>query len=368
MKILLFGEYSNVHTTLAEGLRALGHKVVVVSDGDSWKQYPRDIDLRRPSGLLGGLRLWGKTLCYMPRFTGYDVVQLINPLFVDLKAERQFPFFRFLKRHNKRIVLGAFGMDYYWVNENITRKPLRYSDFNIGDELRTDEPAMRERRDWLGTAKERLNRFVADEADAIVTGLYEYDVCYRPNFPGKTTFIPFPIKVVPHGERPPHDKTVIFAGISKGRSAYKGTDIMLRAARVTAAENADRTELKVTEGVPFAQYQRLLDSADIILDQLYSYTPAMNALEAMARGVVCVGGGEPENYEILGEKDLRPIVNVVPNEKSVYEALTRLVNSPGLLRRLQRESVEYVKRHHDHIAVAKRYEQLYRSLFATDNQ
>lgn len=43
MKILLLGEYSNVHWTLAQGLRALGHSVTVVSDGDGWKNYPRDI-------------------------------------------------------------------------------------------------------------------------------------------------------------------------------------------------------------------------------------------------------------------------------------------------------------------------------------
>ena len=37
MRILLMGEYSNVHNTLAIGLRALGHEVTVASDGDSWK-------------------------------------------------------------------------------------------------------------------------------------------------------------------------------------------------------------------------------------------------------------------------------------------------------------------------------------------
>lgn len=34
MKILLLGEYSNVHWTLAEGLRQLGHEVTVASNGD----------------------------------------------------------------------------------------------------------------------------------------------------------------------------------------------------------------------------------------------------------------------------------------------------------------------------------------------
>ena len=47
MKILLLGDYSNVHNTLAEGLKALGHDCVVASNGDHWKNYPRDIDLKR---------------------------------------------------------------------------------------------------------------------------------------------------------------------------------------------------------------------------------------------------------------------------------------------------------------------------------
>ena len=33
MRILLLGEYSNVHATLAKGLKALGHEVVLASDG-----------------------------------------------------------------------------------------------------------------------------------------------------------------------------------------------------------------------------------------------------------------------------------------------------------------------------------------------
>ena len=41
MKILLMGEYSNVHATLADGLRKLGHQVTVVSNGDFWKNYPQ---------------------------------------------------------------------------------------------------------------------------------------------------------------------------------------------------------------------------------------------------------------------------------------------------------------------------------------
>ena len=360
MKILLIGEYSNVHATLAEGLRAIGHQVTVISDGDGWKNYPRDIDASRKPGKLGGIVLMAKLYATLPKLRGYDVVQLINPMFLELKAERLFFFYDYLRKHNKKVFLDAFGMDYYWVHECVERKPLRYSDFNFGNELRTDEAAIRERRDWLGTTKEQLNKMIAEDCDGIITGLYEYQVCYEPNFPDKTRFIPFPIKMPENSpETEVHDKLNLFIGISKERSAYKGTDIMLRAAEAIAAKYPQQVVLKVANGIPFAQYERMLDSSDAILDQLYSYTPAMNALLAMSKGIVVVGGGEPENYEILGEKELRPIVNVEPSYESVYQELEELVLHPERIPELKRQSITYIRQYHDYIKVAKEYEAFY---------
>ena len=82
MKILLLGEYSNVHWTLSEGLRQLGHTVTVVSNGDFWKNYQRNIDLSRTYTKLGGISYMIKLYSLLPRLRGYDVVQIINPIFV----------------------------------------------------------------------------------------------------------------------------------------------------------------------------------------------------------------------------------------------------------------------------------------------
>lgn len=365
MKILLLGEYSNVHWTLAEALRALGHEVTVISNGDFWKDYRRDIDLSRTPGRIGGIRYMLRLLQLRRSLVGYDVVQLINPMFLELKAERIFPIYKFLRRHNQKIVLGAFGMDCYWVHENITRKPLRYSDFNIGNELRNNRDALKEQRDWIGTLKGRLNQFIAKNCDFIVTGLYEYDVCYRPLFPDKTTFIPFPInlhnKPVKHYAR--NDaKLRLFIGINSRRSEYKGTDIMLKAARYVVAKYPDKAELEIAENVPFHRYQTMLGDSDVILDQLYSYTPAMNALEAMSQGVICVGGGEPESYDLLHEQELRPIVNVRPDYDDVVRQLEFLVLHPEEVSLKSKQSIEYVRRHHDAAKVALQYEKLYRRL------
>ncbi|MCH5174599.1 MAG: glycosyltransferase family 1 protein [Prevotellaceae bacterium] len=365
MRILLLGDYSNVHATLAEGLRALGHECVVASDGDKWKGYPRDIDLRREFGLRGNASFVWRLMKALPKFRGYDVVQLINPIFFELKAERLPPLYKYLRRYNGKVLLGAFGMDYYWAYVNTFERPLRYSDFNFADTIRTDREAERYRNDWIGTPKETLNRMIAKDCDGIVAGLYEYWVTYR-QFDYKMRFIPFPIK--PDGvsslaaNRATQYPISLFVGISKNRSAYKGTDIMLDAARAVQAKYPDKLRLQVAEGVPFVQYQHMMNTSDAILDQLYSYTPAMNSLLAMSKGIVNIGGGEPENYEILGEKELRPIINVQPTFKSCYDAIENLVLHPEILPMLKRQSIEYVRKHHDYIKVAQQYLDFYNAL------
>lgn len=369
MKILLLGEYSNVHNTLAQGLRSLGHEVTVASNGDFWKNYPRDIDLARKPGKWGGISLLARVYSLLPQWRGYDVVQLINPMFLELKAERLFPIYRYLRRHNKVVVLGAMGMDWYWVHECTYRKPLRYSDFNIGDEVRTDEIARKDQDDWLGTPKGQLNQLIAQECDGIVAVLYDDYVCYEPYFANKLTFIPLPIHMADGAdlssietEFPEGRKVRVFIGISKGRSQYKGTDIMLRAAQDVLRKYPDRMELNIAEGVPFAQYKNMMNGSDAILDQLYSYTPSMNPLLAMSKGIICIGGGEPENYEILGERELHPIINVTPSYESVYKEVEQLVLHPERIPELKRQSIAYVMRHHDHLKVARQYEEFYRSL------
>lgn len=365
MKILLLGEYSNVHATLAEGLRTLGHQVTVASNGDFWKDYPRDVDLNRKPGVGGTVDFLCRLAKGFATFRGYDVVQLINPLFVELKADKLTPLYHYLRRYNKHVVLCAFGMDYYWVNTCVTRKPLRYSDFNFGDELRTDENALKERADWVGTDKEQLNRMMADDCDAIVAGLYEYWACYQPFFPQKTTFIPYPVKHIASADdipNEPHTPLRLFIGINKSRSSYKGTDIMLKAAQDLQAKYSEKVLLRVAESVPFSEYMEMMEQSDVLLDQLYSYTPAMNALAAMAKGIICVGGGEPENYEILNERELHPIINVQPNYESVYTKLENLILHPERVPMLKRQSIEYIRHHHEYQKVAREYEKLYQSL------
>ena len=76
---------------------------------------------------------------------------------------------------------------------------------------------------------------------------------------------------------------------------------------------------------------------------------------AMAKGIIVCGGGEPENYEILGEKELRPIINITPDPDQLYHQLVDLIQHKERIPELSRQSIEYVRRHHDYIRVAQMY-------------
>ncbi|MBP7358653.1 MAG: glycosyltransferase family 1 protein [Prevotella sp.] len=363
MKILLIGECSNVHWTLAEGLRKLGHKVTVLSDGNGWRNYPRDISLTRKYFKLGGIIYIIRLYVIMIRLRGYDVVQIKNPIFIDIKAKRIFKVYNYLRKHNKKVFLGGYGDDWYWVYTCCNEKPLRYSDFNIEGLLRTNIDALIQRKEWIGTDKEALNRYVAKDCDGIITCLYEYWCCYKLHIPNKTHFIPLPIKMNEYAKDKNtlrnNSKIKFFIGIDKDRNEYKGTDIMLSALESIKMKYSEKIDIVKAVSIPFTEYERLMNGCDILLDQLYSYTPSMNALLAMSKGLVVVGGGESENYEIISETELRPIINVLPNYNSVYDELEKLVLHPERIPKLKRQSIEYIRKHHDYIKVARQYEKLY---------
>lgn len=360
MKILLVGEYSNVHWTLAQGLRALGHQVTVVSDGDGWKDYPRDINLRRRSlGKIDTLRYWWEVRQTLPTLRDYDVVQLINPVFLSFRAERMLPYYQQLRKQNGKMFLGAFGIDKFWVQEGLKPDTFQYSDFYI-DGKKRDYPFLHDmENEWVLGSKGKLNQYIADDCDGIIAGLYEYERCYRNYYPQKLGYIPFPIDlsqtspILPH---PEYDGTRFFIGIQRARSAYKGTDIMLHALEELKREFPQQMEIVKAESVPFAQYQDMMNTSDVLLDQLYSYTPAMNGLLAMSKGLVLVGGAEEEYYNLQGEHELRPIINVKPHlEDVVHQIRQQILLHPDDLRQRQLDSVRFIEKWHQHTLVAQQY-------------
>lgn len=378
MRILLVGEFSNAHNNLAQGLRDLGHEVTVASNGNRWLGYKRDINLLRIIENGAGLGVKIRNILHLaafltrlclalPRMRGYDVVQLINPVFFDLKPERLFWFYRYLRRHNKVMVLGVYGTDYYYLDAMMNRHLLRYSAYHGGDEREQEVNRHLRTEEWYKSAKASLNQEIARDCDAIVACCYEYWLPYKEtadtDYSGrllreKLFFVPLPIitlNTTDHNSGASlHDRPLqVFIGVSSIRATFKGADIMVRAAADLAGRYPERIVINKVENVPFATYQKIMASSDVVIDQIYSYGPGMNALLAMSEGKIVIGGGEPEHYEMIGESECKPIINTEPTYDSLYRALESLVLHPERIPELKRLSREYVIRNHNHVNVAK---------------
>lgn len=364
MKILLIGEYSRLHWTLAEGLRRLGHEVLVVSDGDYWKNYPRDISLTRATNsAIDGLRYTGRLLKLLPKLRGYDVVQIISPNFLLLKPAKTLWVYKYLRRHNKKVFLGAFGDDHYWAMASLDKYIFRYSDFLVNGTFRDTPTNRRKREEFMHGDIVRVNKIIAQTCNGIIACLYDYYVAYMPFFPSKTTYIPLPInrEDIEWRVRTKPEKLNIFIGIQQERSDVKGTDVILPILRSVVARHPDACTLTEVVSLPYDEYVNTMNRADVQIDQLYSYTPSMNSLLAMAKGLVVVGGGEEENYEILDERELRPIINITPCEEDIRTKLEWLIAEKDQIPDLSAQSIAYVEKHHDHLKIAQQYVEFWES-------
>ena len=360
MKILLLGEASNLHWTLSEGLRSLGHKVTVISNGSVWMNNNRDINLKRKSySFPDTLHYAGSLIYHLKDLTGYDIVQINHPCFLDFKASTCYRIFRFLKKHNKKIFLGAFGTDHYWVKHCLDKKTFRYSDFYIGDSFNTYIPGNEKTiQEWMTGEKAEINKKMAEEANGISCCLYEYYISYYSEFKEKAKYLPLPINLQEHPLRniPKYPEQVqFFIGIQKDRNELKGTDRMLNVLQKLARDYPDIVKIAKAVSVPYQEYKQMMYGSDILLDQLYSYTPGMNGLIAMAKGLVVIGGGEPEMYDLMGEQENRPIINVLPDEQDIYQKAESLIMHRESLEQRSLNSRHFVEKHHDHIKVVGEY-------------
>jgi glycosyltransferase involved in cell wall biosynthesis len=363
MKVLLIGEYSNVFNTLAEGLRKIGICTTVASAGDSWKDYPRDIDLNKGSNLN---LLWFLTRNFK-KLTGYDAVQVINPLYMfsgSAKTESLNKYlFTLLKMFNEKIFLSALGDDYFWLKKCMS-DGFRYSPFDSKKKISENSSHFSNSLKYLKPHNQKLNYFLAGECDGIIAGLFEYYSSYHAtDFRSKLSFIPLPVNTdkIRFTPKKSGGKLEFFMGIQKNRSLWKGTDILLKVFTSYAAKYPNDIHLKVVESMAYSQYIDALKDSDFLIDQLYSYSPAMNGLTAMAMGIILMGGGEPEIYELLGEKDNKPIINLTPDTRQIGSQIEQILDNKGNLENLKYRSRQFVERHHNYISVASGYASHYRT-------
>lgn len=271
-----------------------------------------------------------------------------------------------LKLGNKKVVKCCLTFDRI-VYEGQAGGLLEYSDTHVyGKAINEDLNEWRIKEQTL-PGYIRCCDYVNRRADALLPCLYEYYKCYDcPEYHDRLHYLPLPmeIPVKSRGCRIKVEGCVrVLVGIQGKRDFVKGAGIIAALIEKVAEENPGKIEIKRVVDVPYDEYLELLNKADVLVDQLYSYTPSMNSLVAMAHGTVVVGGGEEDFYRFIGENTLRPIVNVRPEDDTHnLETLREVLLNPLKIEELKHQGMKFVRKHHDYVKVSNMYIDVYKSL------
>jgi len=363
MKVLMVGDASNMHQCLATELRRQGHHVVVASEGSRWMNTARDIDLLRRPGKWGTMRFLAALLRALPQMRGYDVVQLAGTIFLPLKPARLKAVLRYLRRNNGHVVLSAMATDYVFFQACHDHHTFKYSEYCLGDQpapyVSSDEYRAQHQDNWRTPMMRDYSDFILSNVDAAVACLYEYYTALQPVMGDRLHYAGIPVDtstLQPIAMDTAPTPVRLMVGVQRDRMKVKGVDILLEAARRVQQRYPELCTLDVVENVPYSEYVERMRHAHVLLDQLYSYTPATQALLAMAQGIVAVSGGEQAYYDFIGETELHPIVNVSPLEPDdAYRKIEDLVVHRDQLPQLSAQSREFVMRHNAASVVAQRY-------------
>ena len=235
MKILFVGDASNLHNCLASALRKMGHQAVVASNGSNWMNTERDINLYRKNNSPIHTLFYLLRLAFsLPKMRGFDIVELVNPIFLNLKPQKVMWIYKYLRKYNKKLVLSALGTDYFYVKTCYEGQALRYNEYFVHNNL-TDF-ARHNKKDtqrWLSPQMKKHTFYLVKDIDGIIACLPEYFVTYAPLYPHKTFFVDIPIdtkSIEPNFIPEEPEKVKFFIGLQKHRMEEKGTDKLLNEA------------------------------------------------------------------------------------------------------------------------------------------
>lgn len=357
MKILLLGELSGVHQELAPGLRALGHDVTIGHSKMANSHLESDIPFYRAPRDASGAKVWFRDILsqlgHAPKLTGFDIVQLMTPKFFNWKIHGVM--LRYLKRHNRKLVVinTACTSDFH---RRVAELPYRPCKECLRFDLKKDA-CIYDRPD-----ERRAEHLAFELADAVVATHYEYGFALADTpFADKLAKIPLPINTRRHrpAPMPPLGKVRIWYG--ETRFGFKGSTFILPALdRLAAGPLGSEVEIVRSGRLAFDEYLSFLGTLHIVIDQASSYGMGMNALYAMARGLVTLTGAEAETLDFVGVTAAdNPMINIRPDVDQIHDTLAGLIELKAALPELGRRSADYVAKYHASNVVARQYAQLY---------
>lgn len=359
MKILFIGDFSNLHSCLGAGLRRKGHEVTVMSDGCGYIKSETDILLDRKPGLVGSIQYLFQIFSLLPQLKGYDVVQLMSPNFLLLRPGKLKYLFNKLRQQNGKVYVTLAGDDHFFMKACLEGKVFKYSEYKIGDQLTEYCRANPQRMTgWMTETNRIWNSWVYEQIDGAMSVLPEYDMVARPILGDKLTFTNLPVDLtyLPYSPLSIEDSLKIFIGMRGGMEVLKGTAHMLSIAKELEREIPGKVQVECVRNMPLKDYIERMKKSHLVLDQLYAYSPATNALQAMALGKAVGTGAQPEYYDYINHHSSHPLLSLSPiDPEPLKDRLRKLILDPTPLVEMGCESRKIIEKHNDVSVVANRF-------------
>lgn len=345
MKVLLLGEYSGFYKNLAIGLKEFGVEVTWYCNGDSFKKI---------SGNTGKLLSESRNFIirniqnfsFRKLLQDYDIVSMI-----DLRiwgVVLSVPMVNYIIKNNAKVYANMAG-DCSFYYDSWLKSSVPYSPF-------LDNPQLASVFDGRSLASKLLRKtelYNASRVDGLIPVMNEYRIGVK-NYSNLKSTIPLPVdtKTIKYKPNKIRDKIVIFHGLNRENS--KGTSYIREAMNIIKARYPDDVEIIIDGNMPLDKYLKVIEKANIIIDQCKAMGWGMNACYSMAQGKIVLAGASKETLDDFGLKKC-PIRHIKPDVKSIVEELENLVRNRNMIEQYGEESRKFVEEFHDSRKVAKQY-------------
>lgn len=349
MRILLVNEASGVHRNLKRGLEALGHEAVhALSAGRALQGRPADAFLGvEGSGIAAAVRRHVRGPLALARLGRFDVANFV--LGLTAMSGR-------LLRYRDLAPLRASGV--------------LLSHYAVGcDEpglVRLAAPGRRElpcgsclAQDAMGAHcdAEILGRRPAAAPYARLfarSAVSMPDYAHAPDFfpEARASRIPLPVDAADIAWAPANPRGArARIAHTPTRSGFKGTERVRAAIALLAARRDDFEYLELRD-LPYAAYLDAVRASDVLVDQTFSESPGMAALESLAMGKVVVSGYGAAAREWFGAS---PIVDADPDPATLADRIAGALDARERWASWSEEGRAFVARVHDPVVVAERF-------------
>ena len=359
MKILLLGEFSGLNNELKNALIEAGHDVTLAASNDFFKAYPTDINLGYGTNIYSyKIRQLILPLLNLKKLTGYDVVHVINFYIIP-----RFPFFnlfliKFLKANNGLLTLAGARDDPFFVT--LSESTMRYSPIPPHELYdRGGKPYYMRQQSHIHAMHRYMNYI-----DGVIPIMFEYYSTFCAAGYSDKTRNPIPIPInsgkIPFKENIlKNNKVVFFHGLN--RRGFKGTFIIEKCFEEFSQKYPNDVECIIDGNMPFAKYMELMSRMNVTLDQVFSYSLAMNSLYSMAQGKVVCGGAEKES-SILYSGETPPVYNITPDQQQIVSVLEDILANRNTIKERSEASRAFVEKFHAPTLVAEQYISYWNSL------